>query len=237
LKKQSSIWKGEKVTSRMGDYTDASRKHRQYTLRGKPAECDRFNVGVQKLYKETNAGKQGGKRSETPKPNGRGVKRVSPPPRHKQSGRKERGDRSVSPPPRHKQSGRSKLHEGERTQRRMDSNPYAPHREVNPYAPHREVNPYAPHREVNPYAPHREVNPYAPHREVNPYAPHREVNPYAHHRGVVNFGIGALSEKLESVTITTITYSFVSKPKHTNPHTPGTEAWTRWEVEWNGGEC
>ena len=56
LKEQSG--KGGKVTSRMGDYTDASRKHRHYTLRGIPADCDRFNVGVIQIYKEINASRR-----------------------------------------------------------------------------------------------------------------------------------------------------------------------------------
>jgi hypothetical protein len=43
---------------------------------------------------------------------------------------------------------------------------------------------------------------------------------------------------VESITITTVTYKFVSKPKHTNPHADiGSDEWMKWELDWNSGYC
>ena len=176
-----------------------------------------------------------------PKGKGRRDRSFSPPPRSRQ-GRKEPREKSFSPPPRRRHGGCKGARDrsvspqprhfwGRKEERKRSVSP--PPRRRGMYS-----NPYAPHREVNPYAPRREVNPYAPQREVNPYAPHREVNPYAPHRGAGSFEVGALSENVESITITTVTYKFASKPKHTNPHSDiGSDEWMKWELDWNSGYC
>jgi len=149
-------------------------------------------------------------------------KSFSPPPRRRHGGCKGAREKSFSPPPRH--------FWGRKEEREKS---FSPPRRRGMYS-----NPYAPQREGNPYAPQREGNPYAPQREGNPYAPQREVNPYAPHRGAGNFEVGALSENVESITITTVTYKFVSKPKHTNPHSDiGSDEWMKWELDWNSGYC
>ena len=133
------------------------------------------------------------------------------------------GERSFSPP-RHRHEGRKEM--GERSFSLPPRNRWG-HKEERG----RSVSP--PPRPRGMYS-----NPYAPQREVNPYAPQREVNPYAPQRGAGFFEVGALSENAESITITTVTYKFVSKPKHTNPHTDiGSSEWTKWELEWNSGYC
>jgi hypothetical protein len=257
--------KGGNVTSRMGDYTDASKQHRKYTLRGKPADCDSFNDGVIEIYERLKAGKKGGKRSETPKPKhqhgGRkemGARSGSPYPKHK-----ERRDRSDSPPPRHKERGA------------RSGSPYPKHKERgarsgSPYPRHKERgarsgSPYPRHKERgarsgSPPPRHKERrdrsdSPPPRHKErgalsgspprprqtaINPYMPPRGVvNSYMPQRTAEDFRLGALGGNLGSVTVTTTTvsYSFGSKPKHTNPHTPGTDAWIRYFIDWNGGEC
>ena len=184
-----------------------------------------------------------------PKANGRRDRSFSPP--RSRQGRKETREKSFSPPPRRRHGGCKGAREksfsppprhfwGRKEERKRSFSPPPRRRGMysNPYAPQREANPYAPQREGNPYAPQREGNPYAPQREVNPYTPHRGVNPYAPHRGAGNFEVGALSENVESITITTVTYKFVSKPKHTNPHSDiGSDEWMNWELDWNSGYC
>ena len=115
--------------------------------------------------------------------------------------------------------------------RRESQNPPPRHRQGCKETRRRSVSPPPRHRQGSKEERRRSVSPHPRHRGMhsNPYAPQREVR---------NFKVGALSENVESITITTVTYKFVSKPRHTNPHTDiGSDEWMKWELDWDSGYC
>ena len=236
LREQAKRWSGGKVTWRI--VPDDPQK---YTLMGTPGNCDAFHAGVKQLCDERNhstkgKGREDRRDSQNP-PKGKGREfRSESQPKPKARGREDRRDsqnppkgkgrrdRSFSPPPRSRQ--------GRKEPREKSFSP-PPRRRHGGCKGARDRSVSPPLRRRGMYS-----NPYAPQREVNPYAPQREVNPYAPHRGAGNFEVGALSENVESITITTVTYKFVSKPKHTNPHADiGSDEWMKWELDWNSGYC
>jgi len=241
LRRQAKRWSGGKVTWRI--VPDDPQK---YTLMGTPGNCVAFHAGVKQLCDESNSSKKGKGRefrseSQT-KQRGKEYRRESqnPPPRHRQ-GRKETRRRSVSPPPRHRQGRKEtrrrsvspppRHRQGRKEERRRSVSPPPRHRQGSKETRRRSVSPPPRHRQGSKETRRRSVSPPPRHRGMhsNPYAPQREVG---------NFKVGALSENVESITITTVTYKFVSKPRHTNPHTDiGSDEWMKWELDWDSGYC